>query len=118
MKTLIYGFGPYEEFDSNISESIVRALAPGPGVITEDYEFVTPQDCDYRFDVGDGRKYIVNVSSVGQPRDGDNRACYATVDGNVVIFHRLEYDYATTMDKIVGLACVDRVCADRLAVGR
>ena len=38
VKTLVYGFGPYEEFDSNISESIVRALAPEPGVVVEVFD--------------------------------------------------------------------------------
>jgi pyrrolidone-carboxylate peptidase len=38
VKTLVYGFGPYEEFDANISESIVRALAPGPGVVIEVFD--------------------------------------------------------------------------------
>jgi pyrrolidone-carboxylate peptidase len=38
VKTLVYGFGPYEEFDANISESVVRALAPRPGVVIEVFD--------------------------------------------------------------------------------
>lgn len=34
-KTLIYGFGPYEEFDRNISETIVRLLDSAPNLISE-----------------------------------------------------------------------------------
>ena len=31
-------------------------------------------------DLSDGQRYIINVGSVGQPRDGDVRASYATID--------------------------------------
>ena len=88
-----------------------------PGAITADCEWITPPDVDYQLDVSDGAQYIINVSSVGQPRDRDSRTCYATVDGDVITWHRLEYDYEATMAKIIELACVDRVCADRLALG-
>lgn len=105
-----------------IFDMVPRLLFVGhthrPGVITQDYEFITPRDAGYQFDVSDGRKYIINVSSAGQPRDGDNRTCYATVDNDTIAYYRLEYDYQKTMDKIIDLACVDRVCADRLALGK
>ena len=104
-----------------IFEQVPRLLFVGhthfPGIVTPDFEFVTLPECDYHFDVSDGQKYIINVSSVGQPRDRDNRACYATCDGNVVTWHRVDYDYEATMKKIIDLACVDRICADRLAAG-
>jgi diadenosine tetraphosphatase ApaH/serine/threonine PP2A family protein phosphatase len=41
---------------------------------------------------GGGRLYL-NPGSVGQPRDGDPRASFATVDGDVVVLHRVEYDF-------------------------
>ncbi len=42
----------------------------------------------------DGRRYLVNVGSVGQPRDGDPRASYAVVDTNAdtVEICRVAYD--------------------------
>jgi diadenosine tetraphosphatase ApaH/serine/threonine PP2A family protein phosphatase len=43
---------------------------------------------------------FVNVASVGQPRDGDARACYVVFDGSTVRFRRVEYDVATTMRKL------------------
>ena len=88
-----------------------------PGIITEKFEFLFPTECDYKLDISRGR-YIVNVSSVGQPRDRDPRTCYATFDGTTLRWHRLDYDYQTTMDKIGKLACLNHFCADRLAVGR
>jgi diadenosine tetraphosphatase ApaH/serine/threonine PP2A family protein phosphatase len=40
----------------------------------------------------DGR-YLINVGSIGQPRDGDSRSCYVSVDldESVLRFHRLTY---------------------------
>jgi len=37
-------------------------------------------------------KMYCNPGSVGQPRDGDNRAAYATFDGNDFFLHRVSYD--------------------------
>ena len=35
---------------------------------------------DQELDLGDDCRYIINIGSVGQPRDGDPRACYAIYD--------------------------------------
>jgi diadenosine tetraphosphatase ApaH/serine/threonine PP2A family protein phosphatase len=45
---------------------------------------------------------FVNVGSVGKPKDGDWRACYADVDlsGPKVTFARVEYDVRTAADAI------------------
>ena len=37
---------------------------------------------------------FLNAGSVGKPKDGDWRACYAIVDGGAVTFRRIEYDVA------------------------
>ncbi|MCI0699456.1 MAG: metallophosphatase family protein [Planctomycetia bacterium] len=66
----------------------------------------------------DGRKTIVNVGSVGQPRDGNWRACYVLVDGWDVWFRRVEYDWQTTRDKIYKLPDIDDFYGDRLGEGR
>ncbi|MNY09468.1 phosphodiesterase [compost metagenome] len=39
-----------------------------------------------------GEKTYCNPGSVGQPRDGDPRAAFATWDGNSFRIHRIEYD--------------------------
>lgn len=64
-------------------------------------------------------KYFINVGSVGQPRDGDPRACYAIYDheNHLVVFRRLEYDMATTQQKIRAAGLPDSL-AERLAEGR
>ncbi len=64
-------------------------------------------------------RYVVNVGSVGQPRDGNNAACYVLYDdvAHEVTFHRLAYDYVTTARKIRD-AGLSPFFAERLAYGR
>jgi putative phosphoesterase len=38
---------------------------------------------------------FLNVGSVGKPKDGDWRACYAMLDRGAPTFHRVEYDVKT-----------------------
>ncbi|WP_411827275.1 metallophosphoesterase family protein [Luteolibacter sp. AS25] len=64
-------------------------------------------------------KYFVNVGSVGQPRDGDWRACYCIYDHEekLLTFRRVEYDIETTREKILA-ANLPPMLADRLLDGR
>ncbi|OGK98578.1 MAG: hypothetical protein A3E31_08900 [Candidatus Rokubacteria bacterium RIFCSPHIGHO2_12_FULL_73_22] len=65
-----------------------------------------------------GRRYLVNVGSVGQPRDRDPRAAYALWDaerGRLAI-RRVAYDVEAARRKIVA-AGLPRFLADRLAWG-
>jgi diadenosine tetraphosphatase ApaH/serine/threonine PP2A family protein phosphatase len=66
-----------------------------------------------------GKKYFINVGSVGQPRDGDPRAAYCIfhIDRDVVEQRRVKYDLAGAQKKIVK-AGLPRLLADRLALGR
>ena len=66
-----------------------------------------------------GKKYFINVGSVGQPRDGDARAAYCIYDieRNVVEQRRVKYDLATAQKKIIQ-AGLPRLLAERLALGR
>lgn len=65
-----------------------------------------------------GRRYVVNVGSVGQPRDRDVRAAYALwdVDARRVTIERVPYDLATARRKILD-AGLPRFLAERLTVG-
>ena len=89
-----------------------------PGVITETAEFIGPKDCDYEYTFEEGKKYFVNIGSVGQPRDLDPRACYVIWDGNKVKWRRVEYDHPTTAKKIYDNSDLDPRAGDRLALGR
>jgi len=87
-----------------------------PGIFTPHYRFISLSETDYRYLLG-VEKALVNVGSVGQPRDGDNRACYVTVDGLELEFRRLEYDFEVTRDKIYATSGLPRILGDRLARG-
>lgn len=66
-----------------------------------------------------GKKYLINVGSVGQPRDGDWRAAYCIYDtvSSEVNLRRLEYDLPAAQNAILE-AGLPRKLAERLAVGR
>ena len=66
-----------------------------------------------------GRKFFINVGSVGQPRDGDPRASYALYDPmtRTVRFRRLEYDVAAAQERIRMAGLPDRL-AERLEFGQ
>lgn len=61
----------------------------------------------------------VNAGSVGQPRDGDPRACFVTYDTlkRIVTFHRVTYDILKTSDKIRLIPELDPYLAERISVG-
>jgi predicted phosphodiesterase len=65
-----------------------------------------------------GKKYFINVGSVGQPRDGDWRAAYALyhVREKNVELRRVEYDIKLTQKKIIAAGLPSRL-ASRLAEG-
>lgn len=54
------------------------------------------------FDLSDDSKYIINVGSVGQPRDGDNRACFCIyyLEKRHIKFFRKSYDFTITQRKM------------------
>jgi diadenosine tetraphosphatase ApaH/serine/threonine PP2A family protein phosphatase len=73
-----------------------------PGVITRDMRWTSPADCGGVWETG-GLACIVNVGSVGQPRDGDTRAAYALFDGETVRLRRVTNDVQGTEDEIHAL---------------
>ena len=72
-----------------------------------------------KFKVEPGRKYFVNVGSVGQPRDNNPKAAYVIYDlqeGSIEI-RRLDYDIAAAQRKILEVGLPPRL-AERLAFGK
>jgi len=65
-----------------------------------------------------GEQVIINVGSVGQPRDRDWRASYVVLDDQTVKFRRVEYDVQTTVKKIRNTAELDDFLGERLLDGR
>lgn len=71
------------------------------------------------FDIRPDAKYFINAGSVGQPRDGDPRACCLLYDdGNQSITrYRVSYDVAAVQRKMRA-AGLPEVLAGRLETGR
>jgi len=65
-----------------------------------------------------GEKYIINVGSVGQPRDRDSRLslCIYDSEENIVSIKRLVYNISLTAEKIIK-AKLPQILASRLYVG-
>jgi predicted phosphodiesterase len=118
-----------------------------PGVFTESLKFFRPDDLDFVYVLGD-EKVLINVGSVGQPRNGDWRSSYVILEepgngttgsggatggagasgdssdgavsfrGTRVLFQRVEYDIDTTVKKIYDISDLDNFLGDRLRDGR
>ena len=89
-----------------------------PGVFLDEPDFYLPEELGSVYPILEDEKAIINIGSVGQPRDRDNRASYAYVKDNKVHFARLEYDYKSTMKKILAIDRLDDFHAERLKEGR
>ena len=91
-----------------------------PGVFTDEPDFYPPAELgenrEYRF--VDGEKAVINVGSVGQPRDLDPRASYAILHEDRVEFVRVEYDIKKTADQIIAISELHDWLGERLYEGR
>lgn len=63
-----------------------------------------------------GTRRVFNPGSVGQPRDRDPRAAWATLHRGTLAFHRVEYDIERARSAIVA-AGLPQETGDRLALG-
>ena len=85
--------------------------------------FVNSDPLDYffvsEFEIPDGERVMVNVGSVGQPRDMDPRASYAMLDTDQrkVLLRRVKYDVKAAADLILK-AGLPETNAQRLYWGR
>ena len=76
--------------DLEYEEGVVRR-DPSAIIKVEGKYFLSGHTHLPRIDVF-GDKIYCNPGSVGQPRDNDNRAAFATFDGQKFQLHRVEYD--------------------------
>jgi len=88
-----------------------------PGVIVEGFLFLEPSRIGNVYHISDG-KAVINIGSVGQPRDGDNRASYVIVKEGAVHFRRVDYDFRKTIAKIEANPRIHNNCATRLQFGK
>ncbi|MBI4835550.1 MAG: metallophosphoesterase family protein [Planctomycetes bacterium] len=117
------GAGKLDEIFSMIKHVCFVGHTHDPGIIPKEddngkYKFLAPDEINYTYEIKEGVKVIVNDGSVGQPRDGDNRACYVIFDGKTISFRRVPYDFNITAEKIFKETGLERYFGERLALGR
>lgn len=88
-----------------------------PVIFEERGSIVARRACDLLLEKES--RYVINVGSVGQPRDWDWRACYGIYDGDEMRFEirRVHYDVGKAQEKIIA-AGLPRFLAFRLGIGR
>lgn len=91
-----------------------------PRIITQvnkdenkNYEARTPIEEEYLLFYKLGKKTIINVGSVGQPRNYDNRASYVIIRNDGIYFRKVSYDIQRAANKIIS-AGIDKFQAERL----
>ena len=115
----VYNRRKIEKVFSLIPKYCFQGHTHVPGVFTEDFEFLTLAQLDNLYELGD-QKVMINVGSVGQPRDGDSRSCYVVLDDEqrTVEFRRVAYPIADTANQIYAIDELDNFLGDRLHDGK
>jgi predicted phosphodiesterase len=113
----IYNQKKMEKLFSMIEFGCFQGHTHVPGVFTESRSFMTPDETGYTYRYED-QKFMVNVGSVGQPRDGDPRPCYVIQEDHQLTFRRPTYDPGVTASKIYNIPDLDDFLGDRIKQGR
>ncbi len=87
-----------------------------PCVFIEGEDIVFSKEPEVKIEMSE--RALVNVGGVGQPRDGDSRACWVAYDedARTVTIHRVEYDIEAAARKITD-AGLPEPLAERLFEG-
>jgi len=118
----IYNHRKMERLFQLVERFCLQGHTHVPGVFTEDFQFFAPEEIDHQYTLGEG-KLLINVGSVGQPRDGDPRACYVILEAEEgkaprIAYRRVPYDFETTIKKIHAVPDLEPFLGDRLRQGR
>jgi len=89
-----------------------------PGVFFDTPDFYTPDELEDVLEIDPSKKTLINVGSVGQPRDRDPRAGYVLVEPGRIRFIRVEYDVAAVAEKVYAIPDLDDYLGTRLKEGR
>ena len=88
-----------------------------PGVFVPDPDFYSPDELGGKYTISQ-EKALINVGSVGQPRDRNPQASYVILHPGHVEFIRLPYDVQTTVEKVKAIDALDNFLGARLLDGR
>jgi predicted phosphodiesterase len=113
----IYNRRKMEKLFSMVQKTCFQGHTHVPGVFTSGMSFLRPEEMDFRYRLSD-EKVMVNVGSVGQPRDSDWRSCYVILEEPWITFRRVEYEVDKTIEKIYANPELERFLGDRLREGR
>ncbi len=90
-----------------------------PGIFTDEPDFYPPGELgDFTYKFTEDEKAVINVGSVGQPRDHDRRASYVLLHDDRVEFVRIEYDIEKVASMIHKIPELHDWLGDRLFEGR
>ncbi len=108
-----------EEFDKFDESVCFLGHSHLPVIFILDEEGSITQSGRQKLTISDKERYIVNVGSVGQPRDNDPRSCYVIVDheNREIEYRRVEYDINKVQEKM-RKAMLPDFLIERIAVGR
>ena len=113
----IYNQRKMEKIFAMVEHNCFQGHTHVPGVFTQSLNFFSPEELGYQYRLTE-EKVLINVGSVGQPRDGDNRACYVILEDDIVHYRRIEYDVNRTAGKIFDIQDLDNFLGERLIEGR
>ncbi len=106
-------------FDCMSADLVFVGHTHFPGVVEQGQEaFLIVEAADASYQPAAGCKAVVNVGSVGQPRDHDFRACWVEYDGQTVWYRRVPYDVEATIRKINAQEALHETLGLRLRQGR
>jgi predicted phosphodiesterase len=91
-----------------------------PCAITSDLECIHPYQCNSHLSLDPRKKYIINLGSVGQPRDRDPRSCYLLFDpdAGIIEWRRITYDIESVIKKSDTMCGKGNWCGARLRQGK
>jgi predicted phosphodiesterase len=113
----VYNKRKIEKIFSLIEHHCFQGHTHVPGIFTENGRFYSPAEVHDEYQMGQD-KVMINVGSVGQPRDADPRASYVVQTDDHLQFRRVEYPLENTVEKIYAIAELDNFLGDRLREGR
>jgi predicted phosphodiesterase len=91
----------FEAFSSLVHKLNFIGHTHWPSILIQDDDRIILHS-DHRIKIIEGQTYLINVGSVGQPRDFDSRSCYSIFDSEKMVLSlmRVAYDYKVTQKKI------------------
>ena len=115
-----YDLEKYEEVFGHVERLLFVGHSHQPCVITDRHEVILPEQVDQSWSLLDGcdGKAIVNVGSVGQPRDGNPHACYVVRHEDRIEWRRVPYDIDATVNLIEQEPRLHAKLGERLKHGR